>query len=320
MMGTIPNSNNVHDDDYLRRDVGSHQSPEALLAYELNQMSFKERDEINEEVHGVRDRYDRVEETPELLSDSLHKLSLELNAIKHKPSYERSQAFARTWVNTQEFRLIFLRCALFNARKAASRMVAFLELLHEYFGEYALEREIYLSDFDEKDMQFLNAGYYQLLPGRDRSGRRILGNFSGDITEYTKEMRIKAVLYIVLRMVKDDIDTQRKGAILLFWMHEIRIDDFKTRSYVHKKLVPALPLRASAFHLFLPSDIIGNERLMQLGKAMYMLAIGAELRQRLRVHSGMFLCARVWVCLKTVPSAPYSFIAVFTHSQRSYSF
>ena len=133
--------------------------------------------------------------------------------------------------------------------------------------------------------------------------------FSGDIKEYPKEMRIKAVLYIVLRMVKDDIDTQRKGAIVLFWMHEISIDDFKTRSYVHKKLVPALPLRASAFHLFLPSDIIGNERLMQLGKAMYMLAIGTELRSRLRVHSGMF---NKFAHVRFFETVPGIFIHLFT--------
>ena len=167
------------DDDYFRKGVGDHHSPDALLAYELNQLSFIERDMLNEEIHGVRDRY--PEETPQLLSDSLEKISIELDCIKHKPAFEISQTFPNTYVNTDEFRLIFLRCETFDVKKAAARIVAYLDLIHLAFGEKFLERDMYLTDFDEKLSKFTRAGFFQILPGRDRSGRRIVGNFAGDI-------------------------------------------------------------------------------------------------------------------------------------------
>jgi len=75
------------DDDFPKEDFGSHQFklPDLFLAHDLNQLTFKERDEINEEVHGVRDQYQHmVEETPEFLHDSLQKLSVELKAIPTK--------------------------------------------------------------------------------------------------------------------------------------------------------------------------------------------------------------------------------------------
>jgi hypothetical protein len=160
------------------------QSPDALLAYELNQLSFHERNTINEEVHGVRDCY--PEETPELLNDSLASLEKELSKIKHKPAYDLAQQkYGQikkdgTYINTDRFRLIFLRCEIFNSKKAAARIVAFLELSYEICGELALYRDLLLSDFDSQALQFMRGGYFQILPGRDRSGRRVVGNFSGD--------------------------------------------------------------------------------------------------------------------------------------------
>ena len=51
---------------------------------------------------------------------------------------------------------------------------------YEICGELALYRDLLLSDFDSQALQFMRGGYFQNLPGRDRSGRRIVGNFSGD--------------------------------------------------------------------------------------------------------------------------------------------
>lgn len=196
------------DYSFLRDDVGVHKSPDALLAYELNQLSLKERMEINEEVHGVRDQYRRVEETSQLISESLQKLSVEIEEIRHKPAYEKSQKFPNTWVNTVEFRLIFLRCELFDVQKAAARFVAILELFVEYIGEYALEREIHLSDFSENERRMMDAGYLQTFPGRDRSGRRILGHFSGDIVQDFPDSNNPSEMYIPIRV--------RSRALLLY--------------------------------------------------------------------------------------------------------
>mmetsp|Transcript_27246 Transcript_27246/g.57065 ORF Transcript_27246/g.57065 Transcript_27246/m.57065 type:complete len:217 (-) Transcript_27246:29-679(-) len=158
---------------------------EALLAREWNQLTLQEREAINEEVHGVRDEYRNVvdKETPELLLGSLRQLAIELDAIPIKPAYQTSQIWygATTWVNTAEFRLLFLRCEFFDAKKAAARIVAFLELSRKCWGDFVLEREVCLSDFSEQDRAMLDVGLLQILPGRDRCGRRVLIHFMHDI-------------------------------------------------------------------------------------------------------------------------------------------
>jgi hypothetical protein len=210
------------------------QSPDALLAYELNQLSFHERNTINEEVHGVRDS-DYPEETTQLLNDSLLQLEKELHKIKHKPAFDLAQekygsgsgsglntnsnttntnsntntngdgdgdgdGDGGTYINTEKFRLIFLRCEIFNIKKAAERIIAFLELSYEICGEYALYRYMLLSDFDSKSLKFIKAGYFQNLPGRDRSGRRVIGNFSGDYPKQHKiNDRVSLLLYVRFR-------------------------------------------------------------------------------------------------------------------------
>ena len=196
----------------LKEDFGSHQFEfsDALLARELNQLTLKEREVISEEVHGVRDQYQHTvgKETPELLRDSLEQLAIELEAIpsKNKPAYETSQARhgENTWVNTNEFRLIFLRREYFDAKKAAVRLVEFLELCRKCWGEFVLQREMCLSDFSEEDRKLMNTGHLQWLPGRDRCGRRVFIHFMDDIMDPTQpnemhtERRVRKVICDVI--------------------------------------------------------------------------------------------------------------------------
>lgn len=156
-------------------DFGDHSSADALLAYELNQLSVNERNIINEEIHGIRHQCQN--ETPELLRDSLEQLAAELVCLPSKKAYEASQAFPECYINTDDFRLIFLRCEFFDAHKAAVRMTKYLDLIHWVFGEEVLQRDICISDFDEQALRLLRTGQFQVLPGMDRTGRRVIGNF-----------------------------------------------------------------------------------------------------------------------------------------------
>ena len=75
----------------------------------------------------------------------------------------------------------FLRAERFDTAKAAVRYCSCLNFLQTYFGDYALERELYLSDLNAEDMAMLKSGHIQLLPGqRDRFGRRIVA-FVGEV-------------------------------------------------------------------------------------------------------------------------------------------
>lgn len=274
------------DKAFIRLGVsGDHDSPDALLASELNKLSFKERGKLENDIHGIQ--LESINEAPELLRDSLKQLSIELDSIplKNKTAYETSQTFPKTYVNTEEFRLIFLRCLCFDERKAAQRIVNYLDLIHYCFGEAVLERDIRISDFDEESAKLLRSGTLQVLPGRDRSGRRIAGKFPSMLDDQRRPAihRIRLGIYMMMALARNSIDAQKKGVVGVFWAHNIRTDDFKTRSFVHAKLIPCLPIRFTAAHICLRSAYNNYSKRL---KMMFVYAIGPENRKRLRVHFG----------------------------------
>jgi hypothetical protein len=144
-----------------------------LLTREMSQLTFRDRTEIQEDIHGVRGI--PTPETPAVVAESLARMSCALAGIAAKPAYDRAQTLPGSYVNDVDFRLRFLRCEEFDAPRAAARMVGFLDLLLEYFGLDALTRPVKLSDLSKKELDILREGQtMQCLPFRDRSGRRIL--------------------------------------------------------------------------------------------------------------------------------------------------
>ena len=181
-------------------DNGDPQSVDNLLAQEFLSLSFQDRNAINEEMHGVHCLM--PEETPELNAESLSKLETELSLIppERKEKYElarkrygtkNSSQIGGSYVNDVDFRMKFLRLRLFDANKSAMVICAFLDVVCDLFGEYALQRAIRLSDFSEYEMQVIRTGNLQLLPFRDRSGRRIITGVEGLAMEFEQKLRVR---------------------------------------------------------------------------------------------------------------------------------
>ncbi len=150
---------------------------DTMLAAELNEMTFQERERIYEELHGVAME---IVETKELLQTSLQQLDEALQRLPDRSIYEKAKGINPQYIENYSFRLMFLRSEYFDAEKAATRLVKFLENKVRFFGEETLARPIYLSDFNEDDMAFLQSGKVQLIPARDRSGRMIVSDFNMD--------------------------------------------------------------------------------------------------------------------------------------------
>ena len=161
-----------------------------LLTQEMMNLSLNDRNNIQEEIHGVKCL--AIEETPGLVEAALRELAYtidEQTPNNKKKAYLQSQNLktienpmlpnrhalpCATYVNDTDFRLRFLRCELFDVHKAAQRMLGFLDIALELFGEDALRRPIRLSDFSKEEIRYMKKGHFQILPNRDRSGRRIL--------------------------------------------------------------------------------------------------------------------------------------------------
>ena len=149
-------------------------------------LSGEMRNCIQEEVHGVHCM--NPEETPGFLRTSLSKLAEILESPdqipeRNKKAYLASQNLGSntpTYVNTDDFRLRFLRADLFDIHKAARSIVKFLDVMEAIFGSFALERPPQLDDFDKEELKMIKMGTVQFLPFRDRVGRRIMVVFPND--------------------------------------------------------------------------------------------------------------------------------------------
>ena len=183
----------------INRPAGYAENSNALL-----NLSFNDRNTIIEEIHGVTCM--APAESPELLNHALYSLKIELSQIEVKPAYNKAQVMHLSgdgghghcaYVDSDEFQLRFLRCELFDTKKAAARMVKYLNLVYENFGPKALTRSIMLSDLTKEEMSFMRSGDYQLLPYRDRSGRRILCIVTNNMDNISDKTRVRT--FLVLR-------------------------------------------------------------------------------------------------------------------------
>ncbi|OEU08687.1 hypothetical protein FRACYDRAFT_249587 [Fragilariopsis cylindrus CCMP1102] len=154
----------------------------------IMKLSLEDRSRVSEEINGVYCM--APEETPEMIQNALQQLEIELGSIpyKKKVAYQRSQSLAAaaaaaastaaaahkkssteiitetkkkkvvSFVNSDNFRLRFLRAELFDIKDAAQRMVKYLDFVLELFGPYALERAIELRDFNKQEIKWFQLG------------------------------------------------------------------------------------------------------------------------------------------------------------------
>jgi len=281
-------------------DVAAAADPAAvedLLSKELLQLKVKDRNDLQEEIHGVRCL--APEETPRFVEDSLRKLATELDEVipdSQKRAYLQSQQrpASAAYVNSREFRLLFLRCELFDCHKAAERMARVCDCLLNLFGRYALERPIKLSDFTNAELKVIRKGRFQIMPFRDRSGRRITILFPGGETLKEKanndrtdinvrELQNKIFIYMSY-VVGRDVESARRGAVVLVWfdaMLESGTTNDITRIYQggiksHKMSM----LRCSAIHICSP-----DTHFYHLQRSILSLSFGS-MRSRISMHLG----------------------------------
>jgi hypothetical protein len=170
---------------------------DAILGEEMNRLSFQQRNDIQEEVHGVKSC--GIEETPELIEEGIRKIVEELWKLpsSEKAAWIRAQELAQqhkhksNYTHKPDFYLRFLRTELWNAKKAAKRLAMFLDLVLELYGEYALQRPIQMADFTDAEVKEIKCGQIQLLPFRDRSGRRILAFLSNLGFEMDRKSQVR---------------------------------------------------------------------------------------------------------------------------------
>jgi hypothetical protein len=270
---------------------------EQLISKELLEMSVTNRNGFEDEIHGVR--CIAPEETPDLLKTSLQGMMHELDNViplDKKGAYLRAKKFPQSYINQDDFRLMFLRCELFDVPKAAIRMVVFLDMLVDLFGEYALERPIRLGDFSKKELVEFRKGRFQLSPDRDRggagSGRRIIFVFPDKSWQNVPpKIRHKIALYQTFVAGYNDVDAQRKGMTYLVWLDKNAEPSWKPAMETKVHQIPVT--RISALHICSPDTPFYRMR-----RALISMASG-NYRTRMRIHVGKTKDYLVQLCVET---------------------
>lgn len=245
-------------------------TPENLLAEELKRMSYDDRVEIEEEVHGVGCR--ATTETPQLIELSLAVFDDQVNLRKENDpkcyhllrNVIRCTNFSnpsKCYLNDTDVRLRFLRCERFDVDKAVQRLIDFLDFMSELFGDFVAERPVSLSDFTKEEEMKLTQSRYQFLPFRDRSGRRVLVGVGNCNFHLDRILRYKIFMYL-LWVASEDVETQIKGFVILCWAFDEKDDstwENKISAGLSKKLKgysekqhKALPVRVASWqHYYL---------------------------------------------------------------------
>lgn len=197
------------------------QLAEDIILQGLEKLSLNQHERILFEVHGLSP--DQDEDVP-FLNEKLQELDKELDTIVIKESFDLARKQNPSYVSSQDFRLMFLRCHLFDCQKAALAMVQHFEVKQKLFGTGdVLGRDLCQSDLSPTDMQLLESGFIQVLPEQDASGRTVflilcanVAKFPKDVWDVDSELRL--TWYVVMTMLRDE-QAQKKGVVAIVMNH-----------------------------------------------------------------------------------------------------
>jgi hypothetical protein len=230
-------------------------------------------------------------ESPQVVHDALAQLNVELHKLTQLDGTPENQggvalqmAMQRypVFVNDPVFRLKFLRAEKFDAHAAAGRMALHFETKLELWGVERLGREIYLSDFDEDDLDTLRRGFFQVLNQLDQSGRRILFYYKALSSCYRKRENILRTVWYFTNAISNDERVQLLGVVNVVYNNggfpEGGMDYEKSRRLA--KLFRGIPIRFDSFYVCL------DEKPWQGVVEVFSFMVGKFIRVRMRSIQG----------------------------------
>ena len=157
---------------------------------------------------------------------------------------------------TREFKLMFLRCEVFNTNLAVARYSQYWTKRVEIFGPEKAFQPLTLDKALSEDHVALEIGMMRVVDGvTDAKGRAIvyIDPSVQDRTKYTVLSLCRALWY-TLHAALELESAQKHGVVMLLNPSDSRLSQFDRR--LPKVMVPsiqgALPMRLSAMHLCYP--------------------------------------------------------------------
>jgi hypothetical protein len=128
---------------------------ERALAEDLNSLSFQERQQMDEEIHGVAGE---VQETPDFIAEKLQAMRAMVRKLPGRRAYDRAAFLRPQLVADDSFHLMFLRAKRFDPEDAAYLMVVYFQSKLELFGDELLVQKITWTDLTHNEQEMVKDG------------------------------------------------------------------------------------------------------------------------------------------------------------------
>ena len=180
---------------------------DALLSEALQNLSFEEREEQQDLLHGV-DVHSADAES-KFIDCILQELDGHLWRMKHGTVYEIAERMDPEYVHARPFRVMFLRGNRYNAKVSADQILKFFGWKQQLFGTDKLVKDITIEDLNEDDLACLRTGCCQI-SGKDSSDRPILVDIPGLRSFRTLRNELRTRYFVWMKAFESE-ENQLKG-------------------------------------------------------------------------------------------------------------
>jgi hypothetical protein len=167
-------------------------------------------------------------------------------------------------------------------QSAAKRLTLYWKEKLRVFGTEKTYRRLSLGDLEDRDIEVIRISGLIPLPSKDCHGR---GIFSMVRTKWNnnRDSMSRVQFYVWHCMIDDDIEVQRKGAIMIMelpFVLELKDFDRKTSNKFTKNYRNALPVYIAGIH------VVNRSALLDLIMPYVLFAMGKHFRARVLTHRG----------------------------------
>jgi hypothetical protein len=233
--------------------TSSPEDVERLLANDLTKLSFREREQAMEDVHGIVTK--PPQEQPEQSEALLQQLQQHLDAMQWLPeasAYRRAIQIDSNFVRWK--RIMFLRAEQYQPQEAATRMIKYFTMKLELWGSDKLCRKIRLNDLSPDDYYALQQGISSISPYKDTAGRSIICAELSLNRQQIKDRNclLRANWYVYMSTVEENTDAQFRGVVF------VALDIPPQYRATGMGMRDTLPVKFSALHAHYLMDVNNN--------------------------------------------------------------
>mmetsp|Transcript_889 Transcript_889/g.2541 ORF Transcript_889/g.2541 Transcript_889/m.2541 type:complete len:543 (+) Transcript_889:104-1732(+) len=210
------------------------QKAEQLLEEEMAKLSLEEHEKAVFRTVGF-DETTTVDEREDaaVLNQKLMEMEEALEKISPRKKGALDLAMRSKASYVKQKKLDFLKYCALEPKRAAQRLVSHFAKKQELFGSSELlSRDILYDDLDDGTREFLDRGYWQISPSKDRAGRTVCC-FGAGIKEYKSVESILKTVWYMNQIIARDEEFKKNGFIIVINTFG-KVEDYR----VFQALVP----------------------------------------------------------------------------------